>query len=141
MCITPSAPVPEETEAPTETVTSTAAELNSSPVKPLAKTTLSNALTEASTTANAAESMPPKVCFLFGAGAEAYYGMPLGARFAVEIFRRQEQGKGIFNELKHLILQQLDPKNIAKRTNAQQQYKDFLPDYGNKPPRSYSLSS
>lgn len=141
MCITPSAPAPEETEAPTETVTSTAAELNSSPVKPLAKTTLSNALTEASTTANAAESMPPKVCFLFGAGAEAYYGMPLGARFAVEIFRRQEQGKGIFNELKHLILQQLDPKNIAKRTNAQQQYKDFLPDYGNKPPRSYSLSS
>lgn len=49
MCITPSAPVPEATEAPTETITATTAELNGSPAKPLTKTMLSNALAEAST--------------------------------------------------------------------------------------------
>lgn len=138
MIDTPSAPA--EIGAPSETVTSPAAELNGSTAKPLSKTPIANALKEASTTATTAEK-PPKVCFLFGAGAEAYYGMPLGARFAVEIFRRQEQGREIFTELRDHILQQLDPKNIVKRTNAQQQYKDFLPDYGNKPPRIYSLSS
>lgn len=138
MNATPSAPA--EIGAPSETVTSPAAELNGSTAKPLSKTPIANALKEASTTATTAEK-PPKVCFLFGAGAEAYYGMPLGARFAVEIFRRQEQGREIFTELRDHILQQLDPKNIVKRTNAQQQYKDFLPDYGNKPPRIYSLSS
>lgn len=131
----------EEIEAPTDTTTSTAAELNGSPAKPISKTVLSNALNSTVAANTTAKSKIPQVSFLFGAGAEAYYGMPLGARFAVEIFRRQEQGKGIFTELRNLILQQLKPITGAGITNAQQQYKDFLPDYGNKLPRIYSLSS
>ena len=86
----------EEIEAPTDTTTSTAAELNGSPAKPISKTVLSNALNSTVAANTTAKSKIPQVSFLFGAGAEAYYGMPLGARFAVEIFRRQEQGKGIF---------------------------------------------
>ena len=138
MCITPSAPVPEETEAPTETVTSTAAELNSSPVKPLAKTTLSNALTEASTTANAAESMPPKVCFLFGAGAEAYYGMPLGARFAVKVFQQQQEGKEIFLNIKNHVRNTLNASTEEDLTPEQSQYRSTLPKNTNN---TYVLSS
>ena len=78
----------EEIEAPTDTTTSTAAELNGSPAKPISKTVLSNALnsTVAANTTAKSKSKIPQVSFLFGAGAEAYYGMPLGARFAVEIF-------------------------------------------------------
>ena len=79
----------EEIEAPTDTTTSTAAELNGSPAKPISKTVLSNALNSTVAANTTAKSKIPQVSFLFGAGAEAYYGMPLGARFAVEIFRRQ----------------------------------------------------
>ena len=143
MIDTPSAPA--EIGAPSETVTTDVTELNSSPAKPITKAPISTQCTSINNTEEASSAMsegnPPKVCFLFGAGAEAYYGMPLGARFAVEIFRRQEQGKGIFTELRNLILQQLKPITGAGITNAQQQYKDFLPDYGNKLPRIYSLSS
>ena len=143
MNATPSAPA--EIGAPSETVTSAATELNSSRATTLTKAPISTQCTAINNTEEASSAMtegnPPKVSFLFGAGAEAYYGMPLGARFAVEIFRRQEQGKGIFTELRNLILQQLKPITGAGITNAQQQYKDFLPDYGNKLPRIYSLSS
>ena len=139
MSITPSST--DEIEAPTETVTADATELNSSPAKPLTTTPLYTAINNTLVASAMSDGKLPKVCFLFGAGAEAYYGMPLGARFAVEIFRRQEQGKGIFTELRNLILPQLKPITGAGITNAQQQYKDFLPDYGNKLPRIYSLSS
>ena len=132
--------VPAEIGAPSETVTADATELNTSPAKPLTTPPLSTAINNTLEESATPESKLPKVCFLFGAGAEAYYGMPLGARFAVEIFRRQDQGKQIFTEIRNHILQQLAPKKGTKRTDAQQQYKDFLPE--NKILRRiYSLSS
>lgn len=126
MIDTPSAPA--EIGAPSETVTADATELNSSPAKPLTTTPLSTAINNTLEASSMAEGNPPKVCFLFGAGAEAYYGMPLGARFAVEIFRRQDQGKLIFTEIRNHVLQQLKLILGKERTNAQQQYIDFLPD-------------
>lgn len=141
MNATPSAPA--EIGAQSETVTADATELNSSPATPLTKAPISTQCTAINNTEEASSAMtegnPPKVCFLFGAGAEAYYGMPLGARFAVEIFRRQDQGKLIFTEIRNHVLQQLDPKPDKERTNAQLQYLDFLPD--NRAQRIYTLSS
>lgn len=141
MNATPSAPA--EIGAPSETVTSAATELNSSTATTLTKAPISTQCTATNNTLAAISAMsegnPPKVCFLFGAGAEAYYGMPLGARFAVEIFRRQEKGKDIFTKIRNHFLQQLDPKNGAKLTNAQQQYQTFLPK--DSPLRIYTLTS
>ena len=141
MIDTPSSPA--EIGAPSETVTTDATELNSSPAKPITKAPISTQCTAINNTEEASSAMsegnPPKVCFLFGAGAEAYYGMPLGARFAVEIFRRQDQGKLIFTEIRNHVLQQLKPKQDKERTNAQLQYLDFLPD--NRALRICTLSS
>ena len=134
---------PAEIGAPSETVITDATERNSSTATPLTKAPISTQCTAINNTEEASSAMtegnPPKVCFLFGAGAEAYYGMPLGARFAVEIFRRQDQGKLIFTEIRNHVLQQLDPKPDKERTNAQLQYLDFLPD--NRAQRIYTLSS
>ena len=136
MNATPSAPA--EIGAPSETVTADATELNTSTAKPLTTTPLSTAINNTLEASAMPEGRLPKVCFLFGAGAEAYYGMPLGARFAVEIFRRQEKGKDIFTKIRNHFLQQLDPKNGAKLTNAQQQYQTFLPK--DSPLRIYTLT-
>ncbi len=134
---------PAEIGAPSETVITDATERNSSTATPLTKAPISTQCTAINNTEEASSAMtegnPPKVCFLFGAGAEAYYGMPLGARFAVEIFRRQDQGKQIFTEIRNHVLQQLKPKQDKERTNAQLQYLDFLPD--NRAQRIYTLSS
>lgn len=137
MNATPSAPA--EIGAPSETVTADATELNTSTAKPLTTTPLSTAINNTLEASATPEGKLPKVCFLFGAGAEAYYGMPLGARFAVEVFRRQEKGKDIFTKIRNHFLQQLDPKNGAKLTNAQQQYQTFLPK--DSPLRIYTLTS
>ena len=131
--------VPAEIGAQSETVTANTAELNSSPAKPLTTTPLATAINNTLEASATPESKLPKVCFLFGAGAEAYYGMPLGARFAVEVFQRQDQGKDIFTKIRNHFLQQLDPKNGAKLTNAQQQYQTFLPK--DSPLRIYTLTS
>ena len=137
MNATPSAPA--EIGAPSETVTADATELNTSTAKPLTTTPLSTAINNTLEASATPEGKLPKVCFLFGAGAEAYYGMPLGARFAVEVFQRQDQGKDIFTKIRNHFLQQLDPKNGAKLTNAQQQYQTFLPK--DSPLRIYTLTS
>lgn len=137
MNATPSAPA--EIGAPSETVTADATELNTSTAKPLTTTPLSTAINNTLEARATPEGKLPKVCFLFGAGAEAYYGMPLGARFAVEVFQRQDQGKDIFTKIRNHFLQQLDPKNGAKLTNAQQQYQTFLPK--DSPLRIYTLTS
>lgn len=63
----------------------------------------------------------PKVCFLFGAGAELYYGMPTGARFAIDIFRNQLEGKNIFDKMKNTILDK-----APEITQEQQDYKKLL---------------
>ena len=63
----------------------------------------------------------PKVCFLFGAGAELYYGMPTGARFAIDIFRNQNAGKCIFDIMKNTILDK-----APAVTKEQQDYKKLL---------------
>ena len=89
MSITPSST--DEIEAPTETVTADATALNSSPAKPLTTTPLATAINNTLVASATPKSKLPKVCFLFGAGAEAYYGMPLGARFAVKVFQQQRR--------------------------------------------------
>ncbi len=46
-----------------------------------------------------------KVAFLFGAGADAPYGLPCGGEFAIEIFRSlgKEDKKSLKNELENII--------------------------------------
>lgn len=66
----------------------------------------------------------PKVCFLFGAGAELYYGMPTGARFAIDIFRNQHAGKILFDMMKNQISEGL--KKIPSLTKEQQDYVKLL---------------
>ena len=141
MNATPSAPA--EIGAPSETVTADATELNSSPAKPLTTTPLSTAINNTLEANATTESKLPKVCFLFGAGAEAYYGMPLGARFAVEVFRRQDQGKDIFTKIKNHFLQQLKTKanEPAERRKALEQYEAFLPNTKDSPLKIYTLTS
>lgn len=141
MNATPSAPA--EIGAPSETVTADATELNTSPAKPLTTTPLSTAINNTLEASATPEGKLPKVCFLFGAGAEAYYGMPLGARFAVEVFRRQDQGKDIFTKIKTHFLQQLETKanEPAERRKALEQYEAFLPNTKDSPLRIYTLTS
>lgn len=141
MNATPSAPA--EIGAPSETVTADATELNTSPAKPLTTTPLSTAINNTLEASATPESKLPKVCFLFGAGAEAYYGMPLGARFAVEVFQRQDQGKDIFTKIRNHFLQQSKTKanEPAERRKALEQYEAFLPDTKDSPLRIYTLTS
>ena len=141
MNATPSAPA--EIGAQSETVTADATELNSSPAKPLTTTPLSTAINNTLEASATPEDKLPKVCFLFGAGAEAYYGMPLGARFAVEVFQRQDQGKDIFTKIKNHFLQQLETKanEPAERRKALEQYEAFLPNTKDSPLRIYTLTS
>ena len=137
MSITPSST--DEIEAPTETVTADATALNSSPAKPLTTTPLATAINNTLEASVTPESKLPKICFLFGAGAEAYYGMPLGARFAVKVFQQQQEGKQIFINIKDRVMDTLDfSKNENDLTPEQLQYRDALPNNGNY--RIYALS-
>ena len=137
MSITPSST--DEIEAPTETVTADATALNSSPAKPLTTTPLATAINNTLVASATPESKLPKVCFLFGAGAEAYYGMPLGARFAVKVFQQQQEGKQIFINIKDRVMDTLDfSKNENDLTPEQLQYREALPNNGNY--RIYALS-
>lgn len=83
--------------------------------------------------ANIKVAYKPKVCFLFGAGAELYYGMPTGARFAIDIFRNQHEGKDLFDKMKNTISENLEKSSTL--TKEQQDYKKLLTN------NSYIISS
>ena len=129
--------VPAEIGAPSETVTADATELNSSPAKPLTTTPLSTAINNTLVASAMSDGKLPKVCFLFGAGAEAYYGMPLGARFAVKVFQQQQKGKKIFLNIKKHVLNTLDDSKEEDLTPEQAQYRSTLPKNTNN---TYVLS-
>ena len=137
MNATPSAPA--EIGAQSETVTANTAEHNSSPAKPLTTTPLATAINNTLEASATPESKLPKVCFLFGAGAEAYYGMPLGARFAVKVFQQQQDGKEIFLNIKKHVLNvnTLDDSKEEDLTPEQAQYRSTLPKNTNN---TYVLS-
>lgn len=67
-----------------------------------------------------------KISLFFGAGAEIAYGMPTGGRFALEIFRNEnEPAKKIFKEQR-------------KKIDKSKRYAKWLPDnYENKPISSF----
>lgn len=136
MNATPSAPA--EIGAPSETVTADATELNTSTAKPLTTTPLATAINNTLVASATPESKLPKVCFLFGAGAEAYYGMPLGARFAVKVFQQQQEGKEIFLNIKNHVRNTLNASTEEDLTPEQSQYRSTLPKNTNN---TYVLSS
>lgn len=86
----------------------------------------------------AAVSYKPKVCFLFGAGAELYYGMPTGARFAIDIFTNQIAGQNIFDDIRKQLLDGFNKNN--KLPKEEQRYKELLQKHQNESSEDYILS-
>lgn len=82
----------------------------------------------------------PKVCFLFGAGAELYYGMPTGARFAIDIFKIQAAGQNIFDTVRKQLLDGFNNIDNNDLSNEQQRYKELLQKHQNESSKDYILS-